>query len=45
MEICNKGRLSAFDILEMLLSSYKPHIRLVDPQKAPRDREKKHVSP
>ena len=38
-------KLSVFGILEKSLSSYKPHTKSVDPQKAPRDRVKTYASP
>ena len=45
MERYNKDKLSVFGILEKSLSSYKPHTKSVDPQKAPRDRVKTYASP
>ncbi|EFE57168.1 hypothetical protein HMPREF8579_1128 [Streptococcus oralis ATCC 35037] len=43
MEHCSKDKPSVFGILGKSLSSYKPHIKSVDPQKAPKDRAKKHA--
>ena len=45
MERYNKDKLLVFDIFEKSLSSYKPHIKSGDPQKASRDKEKTNAFP